>query len=211
MLMIASARSVTAAQSDLTGLQSPCAGSAELLHVQDASVLQVDQQCAGMRDRGVACRVRSSAVAGVVRPLDSPTGFTAPSSPSRLAIPLSVAFARTLQLLFAMAILAGNPDPSTALHLARPPSSSRHFGRPEHRGSDATKPVPDDHPLRMSSTTRTMIKIRTIAPPPIYMKPPSMIRPGLLTRADVYPPVRSKVDHASRDAAPTRAARLLKW
>src|SRR3990172_2963649 len=82
----------------------------------------------------------SLGIRGVVPLLDSPARCTAPSSPPPLKIPLSVAFARTLQLhfvQFAMAILAGNLDSSDGPRLSREPrGSSRDFGRPEHHGSD---------------------------------------------------------------------------
>jgi hypothetical protein len=57
ILMIASAPDALnpVAQPVSILLQTTRVGSAELLDIQDASVLQVDQQCAGMRDRGVAC------------------------------------------------------------------------------------------------------------------------------------------------------------
>lgn len=44
------------AQPDPMLLQAARVGAAEFLDIQDASVLQVDQQCAGMPDRGVAYR-----------------------------------------------------------------------------------------------------------------------------------------------------------
>jgi hypothetical protein len=58
ILMIASAPDALnpVAQPASILLQTTRVGSAELLDIQDASVLQVDEQGAGMPDRGVACR-----------------------------------------------------------------------------------------------------------------------------------------------------------
>jgi hypothetical protein len=54
----------------------------------------------------------------------------------------------------------------------------------------------------MSSTTTTMSKIKTSAPPPIYMTPPWIIRPCVQMRSYLISVYSGEKDHSGRDAGP---------